>query len=214
MFTALASQRRLAASGSDLPPGTSPGGSRGQILSEALRLFAEQGYGAASIRDIASRVGIKGASLYSHYPSKAHVLAELIRIGHEEHFGRMRDALLAARPDVNEQLSAIVRAHVCAHADYPMLAVVSNSELHALPEEFAAPLLAIRRQSESLLLDVIQRGVNLGVFKVPDVPLAMMAIGAMGLRVAHWYTPESGKTPGQIADTYALFAARLLGVMA
>ena len=41
MFTALASQRRLAASGSDLPPGTSPGGSRGQILSEALRLFAE-----------------------------------------------------------------------------------------------------------------------------------------------------------------------------
>ena len=213
MFTAQVSQRRLAASGSGLPPGTTPVGSRGQILSEALRLFAEQGYGAASIRDIASRVGIKGASLYSHYPSKAHVLAELIRIGHEEHFGRMRDALLAATPDVNEQLAAIVRAHVCAHADYPMLAVVSNSELHALPEEFATPLLAIRRQSESLLLDVIQRGVNLGVFKVPDVSLAMMAIGAMGLRVAHWYTPESGKTPAQIADTYALFAARLLGVM-
>lgn len=213
MFSAPASHRRLAAVGTDLPPGTTPGGSRGQILNEALRLFAEQGYGAASIRDIASRVGIKGASLYSHYPSKAHVLAELIRIGHEEHLRRMRDALLAAQPDVQVQLSAVVRAHVCAHAEYPMLAVVSNSELYALPEEFATPLLAIRRQSESLLLDVIQRGVNLGVFKVPDIQLAMTAIGAMGLRVAHWYTPESGKTPEQIADTYALFAARLLGVM-
>lgn len=214
MFSAPASHRRLAAVGSDLPPGTAPDGSRGQILSESLRLFAEQGYGAASIRDIASRVGIKGASLYSHYPSKAHVLAELVRIGHEEHFRRMRDALLAAQPDVHVQLAAVVRAHVCAHAEYPMLAVVSNSELHALPEEFAAPLLAIRRQSEMLMLDVIQRGVNLGVFKVPDIQLAMTAIGAMGLRVAHWYTPDSGKTPEQIADTYALFAARLLGVTA
>lgn len=213
MLSALASHRRLAASGSDLPPGTTPGGSRGQILSEALRLFAEQGYGAASIRDIASRVGIKGASLYSHYPSKAHVLAELIRIGNEEHFRRMRQALLTAPPDVQAQLAAMVRAHVRAHAEYPMLAVVSSSESHALPGELAAPILTIRRQAEALLLDVIQRGVNLGVFQVPDVTLAMMAIGGMGLRVAHWYTPESERTPEELADVYALFALRVLGVM-
>lgn len=204
--------RRVAASTTDLPPGATPEGSRGQILNEALRLFAEQGYGASSIRDIANRVGMKNASLYFHYPSKAHVLAELIRIGHDEHFRRMRDALLEAAPDIHSQLTAIIRAHVCAHAEYPMLAVVSNAEMHALPAEFAAPILDVRRQSETLLLDVIQRGVNLGVFKVPDVQLAMTAIGAMGLRVAHWYTPDNGKTPEQIADVYALFASRLLGV--
>ena len=74
------------------------------------------------------------------------------------------------------------------------------------------PILAVRRQSEMLLLDIIQRGVNLGVFNVPDVELAMTAIGAMGLRVAHWYAPDSGKTPEQIADVYSQFACRVLGI--
>lgn len=206
------SHRRLATNTTVLPAWAAAEGSRGVILTEALRLFAERGYGSASVRDIAKLVGIKGASLYSHFPSKAHVLAELLKIGHEEHFRRMRDALQAATPDPQSQLVALVRAHVCAHAEYAMLAVVSNTEMHALPEEFAPPILAVRRQSEMLLLDIIQRGVNLGVFNVPDVQLAMTAIGAMGLRVAHWYSPDSGKTPEQIADIYAQFACRVLGI--
>lgn len=209
----LSTHRRLAAVATVLPSSAVQDGSRGVILGEALRLFAEHGYGGASIRDIAQLVGIKGASVYSHFPSKAHVLAELIRIGHEEHHRRMRAALMEAEPEPQRQLMAVVRAHVLAHAEYPMLAVVANAELHALPAEFAAPILDIRRQSETLLLEVIQRGVDLGIFKIPDVQLAMPAIGAMGLRVAHWYTPELGKTPEQIADTFAEFACRVVGIM-
>lgn len=206
-------QRRLAALTTLLPPGATPDGSRGVILNESLRLFAEHGYGGASIRDIAELVGIKAASVYSHYPSKAHVLAELMLIGHGEHFRRLRTALMAASPEPRLQLVAVVRAHVMAHAEYPMLAVVSNNEMHALPPEFAAPSLELRRQSESLLLDVIQRGVDLGVFDVPDTQLALRAISAMGLRVAHWYTPELGKTPEQIAEAYGEFACRIVGIM-
>lgn len=209
----LSTHRRLAAVATVLPPGVALDGSRGVILGEALRLFAEHGYGGASIRDIAQLVGIKGASVYSHFPSKAHVLAELIRIGHEEHLRRMRTALMAAGPEPRSQLVAVVRAHVLAHAEYPMLAVVANAELHALPPEFAAPILEVRRQSETLLIDVIQRGADMGVFNVPDIQLAMPAIGAMGLRVAHWYTPELGRSPEQIADVFAEFACRVVGVM-
>ncbi len=213
MPTILSSHRRLAAVANLLPPGVAPEGSRGVILSESLRLFAEHGYGGSSIRDIAKLVGIQAASVYSHFPSKAHVLAELVRIGHEEHHRRLRGALLDAKPEPKEQLIAIVRAHVSAHAEYPMLAVVSNAELHALSAEFAAPSLELRRQSELLLLEVIERGVKLGVFKVPDVQLARSAISAMGLRVAHWYTPELSHTPDRVAEVYAEFACRVLGVM-
>ncbi|NGY03250.1 TetR/AcrR family transcriptional regulator [Solimonas terrae] len=209
----LSTHRRLAAVDTLLPPAAIQDGSRGVILGESLRLFAERGYGSASMRDIAQLVGIKAASVYSHFPSKAHVLAELIRVGHEEHLRRMRAALMAAEPDPTTQLKAVVRAHVLAHADYPMLAVVANAELHALPGEFAAPILEIRRQSEMLLVDVIQRGVDMGTFNVPDVQLAMPAIGAMGLRVAHWYAPDLGKDPEHIADTFAQFACRMVGVM-
>ncbi len=213
MNNLLSTHRRLASVTTLLPPSATSEGSRSVILIEALRLFAEHGYGGSSIRDIAKLVGIKAATVYSHYPSKAHVLAELIRIGHAEHHRRMRAAVLEAGSNPTQQLVALVRAHVLAHAEYPMLAVVSNAELHALPEEFASPILVVRHQSEMLLHDVIERGVKLGVFDVPDMQLVLPAIGAMGLRVAHWYTPEIGKTPVQVADVFAELACRVVGVM-
>lgn len=213
MQNALSTNRRLAAVTTVLPPGAVPEGSRGVILSESLRLFAEHGYGGTSMRDVAKLVGIKAPTVYSHYPSKAHVLAELARIGHEEHLRRVRTAVLAAQPDPKQQLAALVRAHVMAHAEYAMLAVVANTEMHSLEPQFAAPILEVRRRSELLLLEIIQRGVDLGVFRVADTQLAGLAIGAMGLRVAHWYTPESGRSPEQIADLYAEFACRVVGVM-
>lgn len=40
------------------------------ILSSALELFAEKGYTAASVRDIAKLVGIKDSSLYFHFKNK------------------------------------------------------------------------------------------------------------------------------------------------
>ncbi|MEG0459963.1 TetR/AcrR family transcriptional regulator [Gordonibacter sp.] len=41
-----------------------------RILEEAFALFAERGYHAVSMRDIAAAVGIKDASLYNHFPGK------------------------------------------------------------------------------------------------------------------------------------------------
>lgn len=41
-----------------------------RILLAAVMLFAERGYAAVSVRDIADRVSIKPASLYNHFESK------------------------------------------------------------------------------------------------------------------------------------------------
>ena len=43
---------------------------RDKIAAEAAELFAESGYAAVSMRVIASKTGIKAASLYNHYPDK------------------------------------------------------------------------------------------------------------------------------------------------
>ena len=148
---------------------------------------------------------------YAHFPSKAHVLAELVRIGHEVHQQRFREALLEVQPAPRLQLAAMVRAHVSMHADYPMLAVVANAELHALPAELAAPALQLRRESEQLLLEIVERGVRLGEFSVAQPWLAVAAIGSMGLRVANWYTPDLGMGVDAVADAYVEFAWRIVG---
>lgn len=48
------------------------------ILSAAVDLFAEDGYRAVSMRDIAKRCGIKPASIYNHYASKEQILDILL----------------------------------------------------------------------------------------------------------------------------------------
>lgn len=205
------SSRRLAATATAPLPEAVPSGSRRLILETALRLFAERGYSGTSIRDIAAACGLQGPTIYSHYPSKEHVLAELVRIAHEEHLRRVRTALLETQPDPRDQIRAYVRAHVGFHTDFPMLAVVGNTELHMLSPELGQPIFQVRKQSEQILMDIAQRGIDRDVFKVPHPWLAVAAIGGMGLRVAFWYSPEGAIAPALVADSYAEFALRILG---
>lgn len=207
----MAINRRLAATTARLLPGLGQSQASGRVLGAALKLFAERGYAGASVRDVAAAAGVKAATIYAHYPSKEHILAELCRIGHEEQYRSVRTAVLASSGDPRDQIVAYVRAHVGFHTTYPMLAVVSNSELHVLGEELGAATFVLRRQSEELIQDIIQRGMQAGVFRVKDAWLAVAAIGGMGLRVAYWFAPDYNLTADQVADGYAEFALRLLG---
>lgn len=49
-----------------------------RILTEALRLFAQRGYDAVSVEQIANAVGIKAPSLYKHFPSKQSIFDALL----------------------------------------------------------------------------------------------------------------------------------------
>lgn len=206
--------RRVVAMETALPEGVTPPGTRGKILRAGLELFAESGFAGASIRQIAGMVGINSATLYAHYPSKGHVLAELVRIGHEEMRTRLTEAAAGTRDDsAPRQLAALVRAHVLLHTDYPLLAVVTNGELHALPPELAAPSIQLREECRRLLADVIERGIDSGEFEVDDPLLAVTAIGGLGVQVAQWFGPALERTRDQVADQYAQFALRIVNAV-
>ena len=55
------------------------GNTRQRILDAALELFSVQGFEATSTSQIASAVGIRKASLYSHFESKQAILDALVR---------------------------------------------------------------------------------------------------------------------------------------
>ncbi|CCH31284.1 TetR/AcrR family transcriptional regulator [Actinosynnema sp. NPDC047251] len=204
--------RRVAAVAAELPEGVTPAGTRGRILKAALALYAETGFHGTSIRRLADRVGINSATLYSHYPSKEHVLAELVLIGHRELHTRLTDALRRCEADPAAQLAALVRAHVLAHARYPLLAAVTNSELHALAPAQLAPSLELREACRRLMHDVMAQGVADGTFSVPDPTLAAIAIGGMDMQVAQWFGPDQPYPADVVADHYARFALRIVGL--
>ena len=206
--------RRVAALTPELPQGTTPPGTRGRILQAALGRFAANGFAGTSIRQIAADAGINSATLYAHYRSKEHILAELVMVGHRELHASLTGALAAVPENAGPAaaLAALVRAHVLVHADFPLLSVVTNSELHALSQEAAAPALALREASRLLLIDVLERGRTSGEFSVPDILLAATAIGGMGMQVGHWFGPDQPYSREQVADEYARFALAIAGV--
>ena len=63
------------------------GSTRDEILEVALDLFSVNGYEATSISQIADAVGIRKASLYSHFGSKSEILdnvIDMVLTGYEE----------------------------------------------------------------------------------------------------------------------------------
>lgn len=54
------------------------GNTKQEILNVALNLFSAQGFEATSVSEIAEAVGIRKASLYSHYASKQEILDALM----------------------------------------------------------------------------------------------------------------------------------------
>jgi AcrR family transcriptional regulator len=56
-----------------------PGTRRAEILAIATKLFAEKGFQATSIREIANAAGILSGSLYYHFDTKEDMLHEIIK---------------------------------------------------------------------------------------------------------------------------------------
>jgi AcrR family transcriptional regulator len=200
----------LTASSELLPDRPEIGDARRRLYEVAISLFGEHGYHAVSVRDLAAELGMVPGALYAHVPSKQHLLYELVRLGHEVHRDHLKEALLGAGADPSDQVRALTRAHVALHLRYSALARVTSRELRALSEEQLADVVRIRTESEQMFLDVIERGIRLGVFGTEQPRLAVLAIGAMGVRAAEWWTPEDPSTPAEIAETYADYALRLL----
>jgi AcrR family transcriptional regulator len=65
------------------------GDTRTRIQQVALELFAEQGYGKTSLREIAGRLDVTKAALYYHFKSKEDIARSLV----EDYFGQI-DALI------------------------------------------------------------------------------------------------------------------------
>jgi TetR/AcrR family transcriptional repressor of nem operon len=77
-----------------------------EAILEAARLQAQaHGYGGLNFRDIGAEVGIKAASIYHHFPSKADLGAAVAR-RYWEDTARDLDALLATTGDPKKALQA------------------------------------------------------------------------------------------------------------
>jgi len=174
---------------------------RPQLLDAAARFFREQGYAAASMRDIAAAAGMKAGSMYYYFPSKADLLLAV----HEEGIRRISDAVVEAVDAADGpwgRLQAAMTAHLNVLLDGGDYACVVIRELPTDPtgEEGAVRtrLVPLRDAYEARFADLVDA--------LPLAPgasrryLRLMVLGALNWSQT-WYR-SGGDTPADIAQSF------------
>lgn len=175
---------------------------RTEILEAAAQIFSQKGFHATSMQDIAEAVHLQKASLYHHISSKQEILLNLLELALDVLIERL-SAVVAQPAPPPEKLRQAMCTYLESLAEYRDLAAVLLFEYRSLDPELYSRHLPRRDRFERLWRDLIQEGLDAGLYACPDPSLAARAIlGVMNWAIT-WYRPDGQLTAAEIAAQYA-----------
>lgn len=180
-----------------------------RVRDAALELFAERGYHGTGIRQLAERAGLSSASLYHYMGTKEDLLVAIMRESLERLVGEAM-TLIAEQSAPPQQVAALVRMHVRAHAERPRETRVVDGEVGALEAGTREEIIGLRDRYEQIWQGVIDAGIDAGEFHVGSPSVARRALLEMCSGVARWYDDGGALSLDALADQYAEMGLRLL----
>lgn len=152
------------------------GNTKQEILDAALDLFSRQGYEATSISSIAEAVGIRKASLYSHYSSKQAILDALVKNVLEQYAEKsvMANPDKVKMPENADEAVKMVKGHISYILHDP---VISKARKMLTIEQFQNDRLSklLTRQNYSDVMNfftlMVQRLVENKILKNGDIEI-------------------------------------------
>jgi len=180
---------------------------RPDIVDAATRIFSERGYHAASMSEIADRVGMRKPSLYHHIRSKEDLLFAI----HEQLIDELIEQTNAAlEPSMTapEQMAAVLRVSFDLIARHRDAVTVFLQERRAVSGERWDELVVKRDRYELMVSGIIAEGINAEAFA--DLPAAIAARGVLGMVNwgYTWFDPKGAMTADEIADVFIAIALR------
>ena len=184
------------------------------ILTEAARLFRAKSYEAATLREMAGRSGIRGASVYYHFSSKQEILFNIMDFTMSELTFLLKESL-RNQGDAIAKLRKAIETHIVYHINNLEMTYVTDSEIRSLTEENHAFILRKRRKYEKMFSDILDEGRTEGRFHIRDSQIVAFAILQMCTGVSYWYKADGPMKVQDIVDIYFEFAcAGVLGLAA
>jgi len=176
--------------------------SREAILESAAQVIRQKGFHGASMADIAEAVQLQKASLYHHFSSKQDILLELLERALEMVTNGMARVMAQDVP-ADEKLRLAMRSYLKTLSEQGDLVSVLLMEHRSLDIANQSRHIPNRDRFENMWRDLIQEGVNTGVFVCEDIP--MTARGLMGVMnwTITWYHPGGRLSIDDIADHFA-----------
>ena len=172
---------------------------KAQITEVAQNMFREKGYPATSMRDLAARIGIEPASLYSHIRSKEEILRTICFRIAEEFFNSIREVSKSTNSaDIKLQNAIISHVEVIKN-NADAFAVFYHDWRH-LSEPDLSEFSAARREYENIFRAIVQEGIEEGIFKPMDVKFTVLTLFSSLNWIYHWFKPSGKMNPKEIGE--------------
>lgn len=150
---------------------------KGRILREGLRLFAEKGLAATSIRDIADATGMSNPALYKHFKTKNDVALVLFERLYRAHLKRLTVATQNAA-DFPAKFDAFLVTFLASYDEAPHATIFTTDNLVTLWPDLADDLKS--RTVVTLLRELLILGRSTG-FVAPDQDIDLQMSLVLGM---------------------------------
>ena len=118
---------------------------------KAVELFASKGFNQVGMRELAAFLGMAPGSLYHHYPSKQHLLLDILEEFYEE--------LIAALGNTNKRdrnrVRAVVRVHLKLYKELPRHFSIALRDSVCLAVSQQQAILGLNRRYQDELLKLL-----------------------------------------------------------
>ncbi len=167
----------------------------GLILARAAELFAQKGFSAATMNDVAAASAVSKATLYHYYRDKRSLLAQ-IALAHVQRLEALVREVKSHRRAPTEELQALIEHFMAAYADAQHEHRVLTEDVKFLGDDERHEVEAAQRRVVAAFANTIAR-VRTDL-KARATPLAMLLFGMINWTFT-WLKPGGPMTHAELA---------------
>jgi AcrR family transcriptional regulator len=178
---------------------------RADIVRAAGRLFAEKGYAATTIRDIANAVSMGSGSPFYHFKTKHDMLRAVVLEGIAAIGGAVAEAAAGGLPP-RETFEAMLRAHLnqlLGPEGRDFAATLLHESRHLDPAA-QAEVVALKDRYETMWQQALKDLKRAGLIADDSRVTRLFLMGALNWTV-QWYRPDGPRSIGQLARQLSSF---------
>lgn len=190
---------------------TAPPSQRDLILVEAAEAFAELGYAAASMSDLAGRCGVSKSLLYHYFDSKEAILFALFD-GYTERLLALCEAVAARRLPPDAHLDALVREFLAEYRTSQAVHKLLLQDVDHLPADKAREI----KTQERAVIEAFRRAVQTALapqLEGSELTAATMMLMGMINWTFTWLDPNGRLSYEAFADAVLIACRRGLAAL-
>jgi AcrR family transcriptional regulator len=175
-----------------------------EIVAAAADVFHEHGYQAATLKEIASRVGLLKGSLYYYIESKEDLLFAVVQAEYTRGIGTLAEDDATAHADPATRLGDFIRRwmHVTLATQPQRGSVLAHETRHLGPARFQS-IMEQRKRIHTFARDLVVAGIATGDFDSSVHPgVATNTLFAIMDGSQSWYRESGWLSADEITEWY------------